>query len=243
MAKTIVITGANRGLGLEFVRQYLKLDNPPQLIVATCRDPDKATELRELADSNPSVHIYKLDTTDLGALPNFANKVDELVDENGLDVLINNAGAYLKVSLLEGSSDDLVENFKINAVAPFMMTRSLFSALRKATAKNDAHRPIVVNITSKMGSMDDNTSGGQYAYRTSKASLNMITKSMSVDLASSGIKAVALHPGWVRTSMGGPNGLIDTFESVTNMIRVIGEVQTGKNKGLFLNYNGAEIKW
>ncbi|XP_037040761.1 C-factor-like [Bradysia coprophila] len=243
MAKTIVITGANRGLGLEFVRQYLKLDSPPQLIVATCRDPDKATELRELADSNASVYIYKLDTTDLDALPNFANRVDELVDENGLDVLINNAGAYLKVSLLEGSSDDLMENFKINAVAPFMLTRTLFSALRKATAKNDAHRPAVVNITSKMGSMDDNTSGGHYAYRTSKAALNMITKSMSVDLASSGIKAVAIHPGWVRTAMGGPNGLIDTIESVTNMIRVIGEVQTGKNKGLFLNYNGAEIKW
>lgn len=243
MAKTIAITGANRGIGLEFVRQYLKSDNPPQIVIATCRDPDKATELRELADSNASVHIYKLDTTDFDALPSFVNKVDELVGDNGLDILINNAGAFLKVSLLEGSSDDVMENFKINAVAPFMMTRSLFSTLRKATSKNSAYQPVVVNITSKMGSMDDNTSGGHYAYRTSKAALNMITKSMSVDLASSGVKAFALHPGWVRTAMGGQNGLIDTFESVTNMIRVIDDVQTGKNKGLFLNYTGDEIKW
>lgn len=200
-------------------------------------------ELRELADSNPSVHIYKLDTTDFDSLPNFANKIEELVGENGLDVIINNAGAYLKVSLLEGSSDDVLENFKINAVAPFMITRSLFSHLRKASNKNSDYRPVVVNVTSKMGSIDDNTSGGHYAYRTSKAALNMITKSMSVDLASSGVKAIAIHPGWVRTAMGGPNGLIDTFESVTNMIRVIGDVQTGKNKGLFLNYDGAEINW
>lgn len=71
----------------------------------------------------------------------------------------------------------------------------------------------------------------------------MVTKSMSVDLEKSGVKAVAIHPGWVRTSMGGPNGLIDTVESVTNMIRVIGDVQTGTNKGLFLNYDGVEIKW
>ncbi|KAJ6635796.1 C-factor [Pseudolycoriella hygida] len=237
----VLITGANRGLGLEFVRQYLKQDNPPEIIIATCRDPDKATELRELAESSSSVHIFKLDTTDFDGLPNFVNKVDELVGDNGLDILINNAGAYLKVSLLEGSSDDIIENFKINAVAPFMITRSLYSTLRKSGAKNNL--PVVVNVTSKMGSIQDNTSGGHYAYRTSKTALNMITKSMSVDLSNSGIKAVAIHPGWVRTAMGGPNGLIDTFESVTNMIRVIAEVRVGTNKGLFLNYDGAEIEW
>lgn len=196
-----------------------------------------------MADSNSSVHIYKFDTGDFNSFPNFANKIEELIGENGLDVLINNAGVYLKVSLLEGSSDDVMENFKINAVAPLMITRSFFSHLRKAASKSNEFRPVVVNITSKMGSIDDNTSGGHYAYRTSKTALNMITKSMSADLASSGIKAVAIHPGWVRTAMGGPNGLIDTFESVTNMIRVIGDVQTGKNKGVFLNYDGVEIKW
>lgn len=197
-----------------------------------------------MADSNNSIHIYKLDTTDFDSLTNFASKIEELVGTSGLDAVINNAGAYLKVSLLEGSADDMMENFKINAVAPLMITRSLFSHLRKAASQTDnAYRPVVVNITSKMGSIDDNTSGGHYAYRPSKTALNMITKSMSVDLASIGVKAVAIHPGWVRTQMGGPNGLIDTFESVTNMIRVIGDVQTGKNKGVFLNYDGAEIQW
>jgi len=243
MAKTVFITGANRGLGLEFVRQYLKLDNPPQVIIATCRDPEKATELNELAASNPSVNIYKFDTSDFDALPSLSNKIDEVVGDNGLDVVINNAGVYLKVSLMEGSPDDMMENFKVNVVAPLMITRSLFPNLRKATTRNTTFRPTVVNITSKMGSMDDNTSGGHYSYRSSKAALNMVTKSMSVDLEKSGINAVAIHPGWVRTAMGGPGGLIDTFESVTNMIRVIADVQTGVNKGLFLNYNGAELKW
>lgn len=200
-------------------------------------------ELSQLADSNPTLSIFKLDTTDFSALPNLANKIDELVGDTGLDVLINNAGVYLHVSLLEGTTDDMMENFKINAVAPLMITRSLVPLLRKASTRNSPYRPTVVNITSKMGSMDDNTSGGAYAYRASKAALNMVTKSMSVDLEKSGIKAVVIHPGWVRTAMGGPNGLIDANESVTNMIRVIGDVQTGNNKGLFLNYNGVEIKW
>jgi len=241
MAKTVFITGANRGLGLEFVRQYLKLDNPPQVVIATCRDPEKATELKELAETNSSINIYKFDTSDFDSLPSLSNKIDEIVGDNGLDIVINNAGAYLKVSLMEGSPEDMLENFKVNAVAPLMITRALFPNLRKATTRNS--NPVVVNITSKMGSMDDNTSGGHYSYRSSKAALNMVTKSMSVDLGKSGIKAVAIHPGWVRTAMGGPSGLIDTVESVTNMIRVIGDVQTGANKGLFLNYNGAEIKW
>lgn len=196
-----------------------------------------------MAASNPSVNVIKFDTNDFDALPNLSSKIDEIIGDNGLDVVINNAGIYLKVALLEGSPDDMIENFKTNTVAPLMITRSLYSQLRKATIRNTTSKPVVVNITSKMGSIDDNTSGGHYAYRTSKTALNMVTKSMSVDLEKSGIKAIAIHPGWVRTAMGGPNGLIDTVESVTNMIRVIGDVRSGTNNGLFLNYDGAEIKW
>lgn len=196
-----------------------------------------------MAESNPSLNVFKFDTNDFDSLPSLSNKIDEIVGDLGLDIIINNAGIYLKVSLLQGSSDDMIENFKTNAVAPLMITRSLLSHLRKATTRNNTSRPVVINITSKMGSIDDNTSGNHYAYRASKTSLNMVTKSLSVDLEQYGIKAVAIHPGWVRTAMGGPSGLIDTVESVTNMIRVINDVQIGKNKGLFLNYDGAEIKW
>lgn len=200
-------------------------------------------ELNELAASNPSVKVFKLDVTDFDALPSLSKAVDKVIGDNGLDILINSAGVLLNVSLLEGSPQDMIENYKINAVGPFIITRYFVPLLRKATTRNTASRPIVVNITSKMGSLDDNTSGGHYAYRASKTALNMVTKSLSVDLEKIGIRALAIHPGWVRTALGGPNGLIDPAESITNIIRVINDVRTGANKGLFLNYTGSEIKW
>lgn len=200
-------------------------------------------ELARLANSNPSVYIYKLDVADYEAHPRLANKVNELVGDSGLDLLINNAGVHERVSLLEGSPNDMIENFKINTIAPFMITRSLLPYLRKATTSNSSRYSAVVNITSRMGSIDDNTTGSRYGYRASKAGLNMVTKSLSVDLESSRIKAVAIHPGWVRTNMGGLNAELESVESVTNMIRVIDDVQKGNNKGLFLNYDGDEIKW
>lgn len=163
--------------------------------------------------------------------------------ESGLDLLINNAGVHVRVSLTDGSPNDMIENFKINTVAPVMITRSLLPYLRKATTGDKSRHPTIVNITSIMGSISDNYTGGRYGYRASKAGLNMVTKSMSVDLETSGIKAVAVHPGWVRTTMGGPSAVLETVDSVSNMIRVIDEVQRGNNKSLFLNYDGVEIKW
>lgn len=140
-------------------------------------------ELRELAESNSSVNIFKFNTTDFDALPSLPNRIYEFVGDEGLDVLINNAGTYLKVSLLEGSSDDMMENFKVNTVAPLMITRSLFSLLRKAVQKSGSSiAPVVVNITSKMGSIDDNTGGGHYAYRTSKTGMCIVLTSSDFDL-------------------------------------------------------------
>lgn len=200
-------------------------------------------DLKELANSNPSVFIYKLDIADYEALPTLANKVSELVGDSGLDLLINNAGVHVRVSLLEGTPNDMIENFKINTIAPLMITRSLLLCLKKASTTNNSRYPTVVNITSIMGSIDDNTTGSRYGYRASKAGLNMVTKSMSVDLETSRIKAVAIHPGWVKTDMGGPKAVLDSIQSVTNMIRVIDDVQRGSNSSLFLNYDGVELKW
>lgn len=150
----------------------------------------------------------------------------------------------MRVSLLTGTPNDMMENFKINTIAPFMITRTLLPYLRKAESATSRH-PTVVNITSIMGSIHDNTTGSRYGYRASKAGLNMVTKSLSVDLEAekSRIKPISLHPGWVNTDMGGSGAVLDKVVSVSNMIRVIDDVQKGNNKGLFLNYDGAEIKW
>ena len=164
----------------------------------------------------------------------------------GLDVLINNAGIYNKVSLTDGSPDLILDNVEVNAVAPFALTRAFLPLLRLSTKASTAGKPVIANITSKMGSIDDNTSGGHYAYRTSKVAMNMLTKSLSVDLEPEGIKAVAIHPGWVLTDMGGEKAPLSPESSTSNMINTILRVSRGEigNDGkIFLNFDGNTIAW
>jgi len=236
----VLVTGANRGIGLEFVKQFLALANPPQHLFATCRQPSAAKELKALEDTNANLHVFELDVKNYAGYGAIVNSLTEVVGDKGLDVLINNAGIMHRVSLEEGGPELLIDNFEVNAVTPLMVTRALLPLLRQAVAGK--RKPVVANITSKMGSMEDNTSGGAYAYRASKAALNMITKSLSVDLGKEGIVAVALHPGWVVTDMGGPNGLINTETSTLGMIKTIlsGDANIA---GKMLNYDGATIPW
>jgi len=201
-------------------------------------------DLQSLAETNNTIQVIKFDVMDYGSHEGFVEQVASATGPEGLNVLINNAGIYNKVSLTEGSSQSIMENVEVNAVAPFMLTRA-FLPLLSMSAKSNGN-PVVANITSKMGSMDDNTSGGHYAYRTSKAAKNMITKSLSVDLAPEGIKAVAIHPGWVLTDMGGPQAPLSTETSVSNMVNTIQRVsqdEIGKDGNIFLNFDGDTIPW
>lgn len=244
---TVLVTGANRGLGLEFVRLYLAAPKQPQHIFATCRDPSKATELQTLADKNSNVHILKLELKDYAAFPSLANQVGQVIGESGLAALINNAGMFNKVSLTDGGPELIVENFEVNAVSPFMLIRAFLPLIEKSKVSlGNGIKPVIANITSKMGSVGDNTSGGHYSYRASKSGLNMITKSLQVDLEPRGIRVAAIHPGWVQTDMGGPNALLTTESSVSNMIQTIGKVsrsEIGNDGEIFLNFDGKIIPW
>lgn len=194
-------------------------------------------ELQSLSKAHSNISIVQLEVKDYASHGAVANKVADLVKERGVDVLINNAGMYNKVSLESGGPELIVENVEVNAVAPLYLTRALLPLLRQsAKRKASGQKAVVANISSKMGSLTDNTSGGHYAYRTSKArdcdffcdklmnrivmlmgvqaAMNMVSKSLSVDLEPEGIRCVAVHPGWVQTDMGGPNALINTQTSV-----------------------------
>lgn len=244
---TVLVTGANRGLGLEFVRQYLKVSKPPTQIIATCRDPSKASDLQSLASTNPNVHVLKLEVKDYASFPSLVEQVSQIVGSSGLSVLINNAGMYHKVSLTEGGADLIVENFEVNAVSPFMLIRAFLPLIEKAkTTLGSGVQPVVANITSKMGSIDDNTSGGHYAYRTSKSGLNMISKSLQIDLEPKGVRVAAIHPGWVQTDMGGTNAILTPELSVSNMVQTIERVsrsEIGNDGKIFLNFDGKVIPW
>lgn len=228
---TLLITGTNRGIGLEFVRQYLARGDQ---VIATCRQPTEARALQELAAAEPGLRIMALDVAEPDSLTGFA---DELGDQ-AIDIFINNAGVYGPRSARFGevSAQDWLGVLEVNTVAPLLLTQLLIDNFRRGTGRK------LVYITSKMGSIADNESGGSYIYRSSKTALNQVVKSLAADLADQGLLAAVLHPGWVQTDMGGPNALIDTGTSVRGMIGVIDGLSAAQT-GHFFNYDGREIPW
>lgn len=226
----VVITGANRGIGLGLTKKFLSTGNN---VWACCRNPDGARELWELErDYHDKLKLIQLDVTDSNEVAALAEKLKGV----DLDLLINNAGVIAEgpKDLAGLTADSLVKSFNVNTIGPTMVCQALLPVLQKSTA------PKVANITSKMGSVADNTSGSYYAYRMSKAALNMFNKSFSVDFPK--ITSVVLHPGWVKTDMGGSSAPTEVEASVNGLYQVI----TGLKKeqsGRFYDMNGKEIPW
>ena len=240
---TVLVVGANRGIGLEFVRQYLKRGDR---VLATCRNINGAGDaLQELmlAQGTEGSKIFEVDLRHEATFaPVTASMAKELVGE-GIDILIHNAGVYGprggSVGNLDG--DAWAEVLKVNSIAPLLLTGHLLDLLRAGHDAKGQGRKLVY-ITSKMGSMGDNSGGGSYIYRSSKAALNAAVKSLSIDLAGDGIHVGLLHPGWVQTDMGGAGALIDTATSVEGMLRLI-DALDGSTSGKFMAYDGKAIPW
>ena len=231
-SSTYFITGCNRGLGLEFVRQLLARG---QRVIATCRDIATSTDLTALTlkhSGQPS--LVEMDVSDEASM----REAVALLNDEAIDVFINNAGMYGPRDANFGNVDGpaMAEVLYTNAVAPVLLTQLLIDNVRKGSGKK------LVYVSSKMGSIADNGRGGSYIYRSSKTALNSVVKSLALDLAPEGIATATLHPGWVRTDMGGPNGLIDAPESVSGMLNVIDGLSVA-NTGQFFNYDGATIAW
>lgn len=224
---TVLITGANRGIGLEMVRSFAE---DGWRVIACCRHPEKSKELKEISGQ---VELHKLDVTDGLAVASLAR---ELAGEP-IDILINNAGVMgPRSGFGETDYDDWLEVLKVNTLAPMRLAERFVEHV----AQSD--RKAIVNITSKMGSKSEMQSGGSYIYRSSKAALNMVTKGLSIDLAPRGIVVLTFHPGWVQTEMGGEGAQITTAESVAGMRAVI-EQAGADHSGGFFNYDGGRLGW
>jgi NAD(P)-dependent dehydrogenase (short-subunit alcohol dehydrogenase family) len=222
-----LISGANRGLGLEFARSYAA---DGWHVHACCRHPEKAKALKAVEGD---VVYHKLDVTDGLRVAGLAR---ELADE-AIDVLLNNAGVYgPRGAFGETDYDDWLDVLKINTLAPLRMAERFVEQVARS------ERKLIVSISSGMGSVAMNDDGGSYPYRTSKAALNMIVKGLAADLAARGIIAVALSPGWVRTDMGGSNAEVTPEESVAGMRAVIDGL-TPADSGRFVNYQGEDRPW
>jgi NAD(P)-dependent dehydrogenase (short-subunit alcohol dehydrogenase family) len=231
-SSTYFITGCNRGLGLEFVRQLLARG---QRVIATCRDIATSTDLTALTlKHSGQLSLVEMDVSDEASM----REAVALLNDEAIDVFINNAGMYGPRDANFGNVDGpaMAEVLYTNAVAPVLLTQLLIDNVRKGSGKK------LVFVSSKMGSIADNGRGGSYIYRSSKTALNSVVKSLALDLAPEGIATATLHPGWVRTDMGGPNGLIDAPESVSGMLNVIDGLSVA-NTGQFFNYDGATIAW
>ena len=227
----ILITGANRGIGLGFVKKYIEKNVH---LTCTTRDISGSKELLAYKEKYPdNMEIFELDLLKDNAALTLAN----FIKDRPIDILINNAGVgssnqhFRAVSL-----NPWLEVLKVNLIAPLLITQAIIKNVKISSAKK------IYFLSSQLGSIEDNKSGGMYIYRSSKSGLNQVMKSLSIDLKAYGITVVSLHPGWVKTDMGGANAPVSIDESVEGMIRVI-EITDIKDTGKFLNYHGRELPW
>jgi NAD(P)-dependent dehydrogenase (short-subunit alcohol dehydrogenase family) len=229
--KTVFITGANRGIGLALTKVFLADD---WQVIATCRDIKCADELNRLKDNYKLLQVYELDITDYQQMAVLSSKLHDLK----IDVLLNNAGLYGPKGYGFGNCDAAAwrEVFEANVIAPTKLAEAFVSQVLNSELK------IIAALSSRVGSHTENTKGGGYIYRSSKAALNSVVKSLSNDLLPQGVKTVALHPGWVQTEMGGPNALISAEESALGLKQVI-ESLTDEQSGGFYSYKGEQIPW
>lgn len=231
MSYSVFITGTTRGIGLELARQFLDAGSD---VFATARNPESDALQSLKAAHGDQLQLLALDVTDSVQIA----EVAATLAGQPLNLLINNAGLFRSRSddAESLSHETWLQEFHVNAIAPFMVTRALRENL---AAADDA---LVAMISSKMGSMSDNTSGGAYSYRSSKAALNAVTVCLSSDLADDGTRVVALHPGWVRTDMGGSNAPVDAPTSASGLKKVMLGIDTAQNGGFF-DYTGESIPW
>jgi len=228
----ILITGANRGIGLEMVKYSMEQG---WRVFACCRNPHNADDLFNLAKpSNGQISVHIADMQELSTLQALSYELRN----DAIDMLVNNAGVYGSDKNKFGSVDvdNWLHTFQINSIAPLKMVEAFTEQL--AMGKNK----IVACMSSKMGSMADNGYGNSYIYRSSKAALNAVVKSLSIDLKEQSIITVALHPGWVKTDMGGPNAEISTRECVEQLFSHLLTL-TLEDSGRFIDIDGSDIPW
>lgn len=231
--KRVLITGSNRGIGLALARESLARGDR---VFATCRHPDEADELHAVAaEHGDRLTILRLDVTDEETIAESVEAVKS--QEDGLELLINNAGISPSGERLGRlDADTMLHTFHVNAVGPMMVAQGTLDLLRSGDD------PKILNISSRLGSLTQKSSGGRYSYSSSKAALNMLTRALAFDLRSDGIAVLTMHPGWVQTDMGGSGAPVAPAESARGILQVADEL-TMSHTGEFYTYQGREVPW
>jgi len=228
---SILVTGANRGLGLELTRSFAAKG---WRVFACCRTPEKADALNAMAAEREALTVHRLDVTDGGAIAALAHSLSK----ETIDILFNNAGIRgpEKQEFGETDVEGWLETFRVNTIAPMKMAEAFVGHVAASG------RRVIATMGSVMGSIAENSSGGLYAYRTSKAAVHMVMKGLSADLAERGIVSVVFHPGWVRTRMGGEEAPLSPPESAAGLTKVLLGRSPAANSRFF-DYLGEERPW
>ena len=246
MARTALVTGANRGIGLEFVRQLLVRGDH---VVAACRHPGKASALTTLAGEHPGrLHVLPLDVADAKSRASLLHDLPLVLGDDGrIDLLLNNAGVlhsgerfgHVEQAMLDDS-------LRTNAIGPFLLAQALVPLLCDVAPGHaddtGSPRTVIANISSQLGSIANTTRFGTPSYAISKAAQNMASVLLARALAERGIVVLALHPGWVQTEMGGAQAQVTPADAVAGLLRVI-DAATPSRSGAFLDWRGEALPW
>ena len=228
---SILITGSNRGIGLEWCRQYA---DAGWRVFATCRHPEAAEELSDLARQHPRLSVHRLDVTEAESV--YALRAE--LQHESIDILVNNAGLYLEKYAPTAALrfEEWRQTLEVNTLGPLRVTDALIDLVASSRHK------LVVTLSSHMGSIADITAPGDTYYRSSKAALNAAMKGLSIAVGERGVGVLLLHPGWVKTRMGGWDAPLSPAESVAGMRALIDGFKM-EMSGRFFRYDGTDIPW
>ncbi|XP_040471235.1 C-factor-like isoform X1 [Falco naumanni] len=252
---SVLVTGANRGIGLGLVRHFLGMQNPPKWVFATCRDPkgQRAQDLQNVASNHANLVIIPLEVTDPTSIKAAAARVGEHVGGSGLNLLINNAGMVINNTLDDETPENMTQIYTTNTVGPLLLGQAFLPLLKKAAQGSpgsglSCSKAAIINISSYGGSIKEVYLWDQIqavSYRCSKAALNMLTKCQSLGYRAHGVLCAALHPGWVQTDMGDSVGNVAPLTvdaSVRGMLKVLSSLSE-KDTGTFLDWEGKVLPW
>uniref|UniRef100_A0A8C3GY45 Uncharacterized protein n=1 Tax=Corvus moneduloides TaxID=1196302 RepID=A0A8C3GY45_CORMO len=249
LARSVLVTGSSRGIGLELVRQLAASPQPPQHIFATCRDPKgpRGKALQELAAQHASIKLVQLDTVNLPSIQGAMQAVGSHLKDQGLNLLINNAGISSHATLHSLDSQEMLDVFATNVVGPLQEFLPLLEQAAKGVGKEglSCSRAAVINVSSKLGSIGlclGLPEAPMYPYRASKAAQNMVTRCLAVELQDKGILCVAIHPGWVKTDMGTEKAPLTVEHSVRGILTVLASLSQDAS-GAFLDWDGNSVPW
>ncbi|KAJ8455731.1 hypothetical protein ONZ51_g12353 [Trametes cubensis] len=234
---TWLVTGASRGIGLEFVR--LLVSSPEHVVIAACRRPESATALQALKESERGerLHVVRMDVSDFDSIRASVKQLEPILDDVGLDYLINNAGIITEDTAFTLDPEQLMDILRTNAAGPALVSQVCLPFLEKGTRK------VVLNVSSTGGSIatSDQRKDKKYtSYSMSKAALNMLTVKQKAERPD--IIAITLDPGWVKTDMGGKDGLLEPEESISSILKIVTSA-TPADSGKYLRYNGESLPW